>query len=173
MYEDFFLEPPPSKIFLPHEAPIVGITDSSILAFGEQEFTKWIEKTLRLKPYTPPASHEKIQKEIEKIISKEGIENLKLKRILVDKHNSWGIILTSRLPTPVPVLDENEEVIFSLWLTPYERVCYIISDYETTEMDLWKVLKHAPRPSFEEILSRIENYFRKEYSEDKSSFYIF
>lgn len=172
MDEEFSITPPPHKIFSDHEIPVVEVTDSFILAYGETEFVKWIEETFKLKSYVPPTSHEKIQKEIEKIISKEGIENLKLKRILVDKYNSWGIILTSRLPRPVPILDENEEVIFSLWLTPYERICYIISDYETTEMDLWKVLKHAPRASFEEILSRIENYFRKEY-EDKSSFYIF
>ncbi|HIQ50035.1 MAG TPA: hypothetical protein EYH56_02450 [Nanoarchaeota archaeon] len=172
MGEEFFLEPPPKKIFLPYEAPVVEITDSFILAYGEQEFARWLEETFRLKPYMPPVSHEKIQREIEEIVKESGIKNLELRKILISPDYSWGILLTYKLPRPVPIIDENGNEILRLWLTPYERKCYVISDDERYEIDLAELVKHAPRPNLEEFLERIKNYFKEKYS-GNNTFYIY
>ncbi len=169
-YSLFF--PPPNEIFEKHELPVVEVTKTSLLCYGETELENWFIRTFNLKPYTPPVNHDKIQKEIEKLVIKDGVDELEIKRVLIDKDNSGCVILRSRLPRPMRILNENNEEILSLWLTPYKRDTYIISEYETTEIDLWKLLRHAPRPSFEEFLERIENYFR-EFSEESTTLYTF
>lgn len=82
-YSIFF--PPPEEIFKKYEPPVVKFEDPFLFCYGEAGLENWLQKTFGMKPYEPKVSDEKIRKTIEDIIKEKGIDNVELKRVLIDK----------------------------------------------------------------------------------------